>query len=69
MKTIGAISPTIKIISRYYANKAPISVKCTVCGYEIKRDIARLKTILTEGSYATEEAKEAKKAKKSRRAE
>ena len=36
---------------------------------EIKRDIARLKTILTEGSYATEEAKEAKKAKKSRRAE
>ena len=36
---------------------------------EIKRDIARLKTILTEGSYATEDAKEAKKAKKSRRAE
>lgn len=34
VKTIGAITPTIKIISRYYANKAPISVKCTVCGYE-----------------------------------
>ena len=36
---------------------------------EVKRDIARMKTILTEGSYATEDAKEAKKAKKSRRAE
>ena len=34
VKTIGAITPTIRIIGRYTANKAPISVKCTVCGYE-----------------------------------
>lgn len=31
---------------------------------EIKRDIARLKTILTEGTYATEEAKPAKRGRK-----
>lgn len=34
VKTMGTINPTIRIIGRYTANKAPISVKCTVCGYE-----------------------------------
>ena len=34
VKMIGDITPTIKITSRYTANKASISVRCTVCGYE-----------------------------------
>ena len=35
---------------------------------EIKRDIARMKTILTEGSYAVEETKPAKKSSRKKSA-
>ena len=33
VKIIDEITPTIKIIGRYTANKTKISVKCTMCGY------------------------------------
>ncbi len=34
VEAIGEITPTIKVTGHYTANKAPVSVKCTVCGYE-----------------------------------
>ena len=34
VEAIGEITPTIEITGHYTANKARISAKCTVCGYE-----------------------------------
>lgn len=34
VEAIGEITPTIEITSRYTANKAKITAKCTICGYE-----------------------------------
>ena len=34
VEAVGKITPTIKVVGRYTANKAPIFVRCTVCGHE-----------------------------------